>query len=189
VKLTLATLHHYCTECGDCLLWANGVNSTGYPQARIDGDPETMVRRYVFTRLLGREIPPRCVVATRCDNRLCIAPGHLIAMKRGKVQERSYAKGKRMHSAEYMERLRCFERRGLTVLNWDLVRYIRSLPVERTHAEIARELNVSQNTVAKVRRGLSWRESYGPTSIFALGVMSSRLAPPQRQQQPMEAMA
>lgn len=176
MKLTLQTLRHYCTECGDCLLWANGVNSTGYPQARIDGSSETMVRRYIFTELLGKEIPPKCVVSTRCDNKLCIAPGCLIAMRRGKVQERSYARGKRMHVSEYRERLRHFQARGLTVLDWTKVRYIRSLPIERTHASIARELNVSRNTVAKVRRGLSWRENYGATSVFALGMMAPRTA-------------
>lgn len=181
MKLTLNTLHHYCTECGDCLLWANGVNSTGYPQATLDGKAGQMVRRYIFTELMGKEIPPRCVVSTRCDNRLCIAPGCLIAMRRGKVQERSYARGKRMHVSEYRERLRLAEARGMTVLDWQTVRYIRSLPLERTHASIARELNVSRNTVAKVRRGLSWRESYGATSVFALGTMAPRIAPPVRQ--------
>jgi hypothetical protein len=168
MKLTLDTLHHYCTACGDCLLWNLGVNSTGYPQARLGQKQGQMVRRYVFTELMGRQIPRGHVVVATCDDRLCLEPSHLTTMKRGKVQERAYAKGKRIHALEYASRLAKAQEQGLATLGWERARYIRSQPAERTNTAIAAELGVSHKVVSNVRRGKSWRENYGISSVFAL---------------------
>lgn len=171
MKLTLDTLHYYCTACGDCLLWNLGVNSTGYPQACIDGKQGQMVRRYLFTQLMGREIPSGHVATTKCDNRLCLEPEHQTTMKRGKVQERAYSKGKRIHALEYASRLAKAQEQGMAKLGWERARYIRSQPVERTNTAIAAELGVSHKVVSNVRRGRSWRENYGASSVFALATM------------------
>lgn len=165
--LTLQNLHMYCKDCGDCLLWSQGVNNTGYPQATLEGQPGTMVRRYIFTRLLGRTIEPGKVVSSRCDNRLCCSPEHLIGMRRGSVQERSYKTGKRLSAAEYANRLAASQRAGISVLTWDKVHSIRARPFSESDAAIAREFGVHPRTICKVRNGTSWRQQMAVSSVFA----------------------
>lgn len=168
MKLTLESLPMYCQDCGDCLRWAQGVNNKGYPQANLDGKP-TMVRRYVFTELMGLVISPKCVVSSRCSDRMCVAPEHLIAMRRGAVQKRAYEQGRRMHAAEYGARLRDMQRRGKTALDWPQVREIRARDAKLTHGELAREYGVSRRCISDVRRGITWRMSMPASSVFALG--------------------
>jgi hypothetical protein len=168
VKITLGNLSMYCRDCGDCLLWAQSVNSTGYPQASI-GCTTVMVRRYVFTELLGQTIPKGCVIASRCGDRLCVAPEHLVAMKRGAVQALAYAAGRRVRGLEYSARLRAMEARGRTRLDWAMVREIRSRPREVTHAALAAEFGVSHKCMSRVRQGVTWRQQLPGSSVFALG--------------------
>jgi hypothetical protein len=166
VKLTLETLPRYATECGDCLLWNQGLHCKGYPQANIDGRPQ-LVRRYIFTELLGREIPKGCVVSSRCNEKLCIAPGCLMAMRWGKVQERSYRTGQRGGASEYAARLRSAERQGRLRLDWDKVREIRRRPDSATLVELAAEFGVSRRCIWDVRRGVSWRQQMPASSVFS----------------------
>jgi len=166
MRLTLETLHYYATASGDCLLWRLGTNGRGYPQACLGGKPGCMVRRYVFTSLLGREIARGSVVSSRCENPLCLAPDHLVSMRRGAVQARSYSNGSRMHAAEYSARLRSAIRHGRARLNWERVAAIRAMPESRTHQSIALEFAVHAKTIARVRAGLSWRLNQPASSVF-----------------------
>lgn len=168
MRLTLDNLAMYCHDCGDCLRWAQGLNSTGYPQANIGGKP-VMVRRYVFTELLKKQIPQGCCVTARCGDKTCVAPEHLVAMKRGSVLVLAYAQGKRMHAAEYGARLRQMQRTGRTSLDWAKVNEIRSRPASTTHAALAAEFGVSPRCISDARRGVSWRMQMPASSVFALG--------------------
>jgi hypothetical protein len=166
MKLALDTLPMYCHECGDCLLWALGRNSQGYPQARLDGKP-WLVQRYVAAVLLGRAIPPRSVVTTRCGEKLCVSPAHVFVQTRSSVMRRCYATNRRMHAAEYARRLQSMQARGQVKLSWGLVEQIRARPASETTAQIAREFGASVRAVANVRAFRTWRYHMAAASVFS----------------------
>jgi hypothetical protein len=166
LKLTLETLRYYAHDCGDCLLWKQGTNGAGYPQATIDGKGGQMVRRYIFTHLMGKELRTRQVVTSRCDTKLCISPDHLISSWMGKIQERSYRTGKRMSRVEYTGRLERSIRSGWSKLGWEDIAKIRAEPESVSHAEIGRLYGIHHKTASKIRRGLSWRVSAMNSSVF-----------------------
>jgi hypothetical protein len=167
MKLTLDSLPMYCTDCSGCLLWRQGVNSMGYPQANLDGKGGQLVRRYVFTVLMGRDVPPGCVVSARCGSPICCSPDHLVAMKRGKVLELAYETGKRSGAMEYAARLDKAISEGRATLDWNKVHDIRSRPSAVPHTTLAAEFGVKPKAIAAVRRGLSWRPSPAVCSVFA----------------------
>jgi hypothetical protein len=62
-----------CEIMGDCWIWKPSVNSSGYPQARMGGEPK-MVRNYLYTTLLGRTVPEGMRLSALCDNKRCCSP-------------------------------------------------------------------------------------------------------------------
>lgn len=166
MKLTLETLPRYCNDCGDCMLWALGRNSSGWPQARLDGKP-WLVGRYIVIQLLGREVGSRQAVTTRCGDRNCVAPEHLVVRSRSAIMRTAYATGRRMTAAEYAARLARCQSEGRAKLDWGLVEQIRARPQAETHAEIARAFGVHEKTVANVRTFRSWRLQAAASSVFS----------------------
>jgi hypothetical protein len=166
MKITRDNLHMYCTECGECLLWNQGVNSTGYPQANIDSKPGQMVRRHVFTNLLGKTLKAKERVATRCGNKLCLAEGCLYAETYGRTLSRAYKDGRRMGAMEYARRLEACRGIGMAKLDWEKVTAIRQEPESRSHQSIATELGLSHKTISQVRRYVTWKTQHAAASVF-----------------------
>lgn len=165
MKLSLETLPMYVDECGDCWMWKLSCNGQGYPQANIDGK-QWLTGRYIVQVLQGREVPRGFVVTTRCVDRKCVNPDHLMVAKRGTVLQRTYDRGRRMQAKEYVSRVRHFERMGRTVLDFEKAADIRSRDAKVTNAALAREFGVNPNTISKVRSGKSWRMQMPAASVF-----------------------
>jgi hypothetical protein len=154
MKLTLDTLHLYCDEEGDCLIWKLGCNSAGKPQARLDGK-NWLVQRYVYTELMHKELIAKRRVTTRCMNPRCISPDCLVSSTFGEILKRSYASGARSTATEYSARVQKLVASGRTKLTPENIDYIRASSKPGTH--LAKELGVSAGAVNRARNGESWR--------------------------------
>lgn len=166
MKLTVESLPMYCHEVGDCLHWAQGTNSCGYPMANVDGGV-WMVRRYVFTRLLGHELQPRQPLTTRCGNKLCVTPGCLYATTMGAVLRKAYRNGSRSTQHEYLARLVRAQNSGMAKVTADQVRQLRDLGDDVSHADAGRMFGIHPKTASHIRRGLTWREAAPASSVFS----------------------
>lgn len=159
----------YCTACGDCLLWNQGVQSQGHPQAHINGKAGVLVRRYLFTELLGQRVPKGHLVTTKCGDRLCLALEHVTTMSMSKLKARDYSEGRRIVATEYPSRLRGMLAQGRSVLDWDKVAEIRAAGPEVTNTALAAKYGASLKTIGNARRGKSWRMSHAGSSVFTQG--------------------
>ncbi len=167
MKITLENLHMYCDECGDCLQWRLSRNSAGSPQANIDGRTQ-LVRRYVFTELLGRKVNGRHTrVTVTCGDELCVEPSHLVGRTYGEVLQRTYSSGARSGATEYVKRLDQARRAGMAKLDWDKVREIRALSPQ-TLQSIANAYGIDPRTASSILKGESWRERMPGASVFDL---------------------
>ncbi|HOW49037.1 MAG TPA: hypothetical protein PLB26_15445 [Rubrivivax sp.] len=162
MNLTPATLRHYCTACGDCLLWNLGTTKQGYPCARIDGEVVN-VRRYLWELKAGRNIGEGQVIRSTCGNTRCLK--HLVARSRGRITAEAYASGRRDRPREYLHRVSSFVSRGLAKLDFDKARQIRERS-EEGEAALAAEFGVHKTTIRDVLAGKSWVERPYQSSIF-----------------------
>lgn len=169
MNLTPATLHHYCTACGDCLLWNLGTNRQGYPSARIDGKV-TNVRRYLWEMKAGRNLGEGQVIRSTCGNTRCL--NHLVARSRGRITAESYASGRRDRAREYKHRVRAFVARGIAKLDFEKAREIRERRDEGELA-LAAAFGVHKTTIRDVLAGKSWVEQPYANSVF---VWTGRIA-------------
>lgn len=170
MKLTLDTLRYYCTCDGDCLIWNQTINSSGYPTATLEGKPGQSVRTYVYRNLLGKKLNHPMVVASRCGDKRCVNPDHLVRRTRSDIQREVYASGRRNAATEYLAR---FNGYGRHVLDWAKVHDIRSRPTHQTHSSIAAELGVSRRCIQDVRMGRTWRQAADRSSVFSMAQSGS----------------
>lgn len=154
MKLTLDNLHMYCEEEGNCLLWKLSLNQNAHPQARLEGRTQ-LVRRYVYLTLLGRRLPPKHNVSTRCRNPLCIAPDCLVARTQAMSVKLSYSSGRRCTTTEYASRVERIIKQGLTKLTREDVATIRAS--SEPHTVLAERFNVHRKTIAAARSGRYWK--------------------------------
>jgi hypothetical protein len=161
MKLSLDTLHHHTTEEGDCMLWKHGTNSYGYPLARIDGITVN-VRKWVFEQA-GKTMKNRHVIATRCGNRTCLNPDHLICVTRSSSNAAAYRTGRRNVASETAARRQSAALQGgiwTPKLNLEKARAIRAMKGgSRSQQSIADEYGISRSTVGEIWSGRRWRES------------------------------
>ena len=163
MSITLEQILSRCDEEGDCLLWT-GATINGYPQARIGDKGGQMLRRYIFTELMGNELPLGRVVSSTCENRLCCAPQHLFSMTYSKRLRLAYKRGSRNQTTEYLKRRETRRDQG-TVLDMEKARQIRARAGE-SNAVLAAEFGVHAKTIYSVKAGLTWREHAPNSSVF-----------------------
>lgn len=156
-----------CTEEGHCLLWNQGVLSTGYPQARIDGRP-WMVSRYVYEVLLGKSVKKGNVLVPVCRNKRCIAPACLHQMSYGERLKRAYESGARSSVTEYQARRDRAIRQGMAKLTFEIAEKVRTERMDEPNTAIAAELGVHPKTIYSIKRGESWRRVSPGSTVFAL---------------------
>jgi hypothetical protein len=87
-KETKQWLWSRCTECGDCLLWQGATDDCGVPQVRLPGDRKVSAARRVLLQAMGKKIDG-LIATTRCDDKRCMAEGHVVAWTRKQLQMRS----------------------------------------------------------------------------------------------------
>lgn len=143
-------------EEGDCLIWQRATTN-GHPVWRIDGKSQ-LVRRHLWA-ITHSPIPKGRIVRTTCCNVRCVAIDHLKlttysalakllgpAVMGGLVRSANVARAK--------------QNQPVAVLNWDLVREIRSSP--ETGAAISRRLGINKTLTSRVRRHQAWKEYSTP---------------------------
>lgn len=138
----------FVTKTETCWLFRrHGKQRYGLFQAGGRGAATVLAHRYSYEMHHG-EIPEGMFVMHTCDNGMCVNPDHL---KVGTPLD---------NSADMMRKKRNKGRAPIgtananSVLTPDLVRIIRASPMY--HAEIARVLGVSPQTIRAVRSGLTW---------------------------------
>lgn len=162
----LSEVRARCEEEGDCWIWQKSVNSSGYPQLRVDGSLK-MVRTYVMSELMGVEIPTGWWATTECRNKRCCSPLCLVALPRGAVMDRSYAAGARPNTLGYTDRLSRIVAQGMTKLGFEGARFVREDGADLSGSEAGQKLGVSKSTVCRARRGQTWRAVHPNASVFA----------------------
>lgn len=130
-----------------CWLWLGSVMGQGY--GTVSFNKKNHLAHRVSYELENGPIPAGQYVCHRCDNPICVNPDHLFlgtqadnmsdCARKGRTRVPTL-KGEAHHQAK---------------LTAEQVRAIRT--DTRSHAAVARSLNMSKTTVCDIRRGRSWR--------------------------------
>jgi hypothetical protein len=164
--VTLDDIEARCEHEGDCWIWMQGLNSYGYPQARIDGKGGQMVRRHAYV-MSNRWLKGGMKVMASCDNKLCVNPAHLLAVTQSRIIKESYRRGVRSTAGEYFACLANAKAAGFVRLDFARARVLRErmLAGERV-ADISRETGFAQSHLRDIKNGRAWRESANGSSVF-----------------------
>jgi len=166
----LKTVKDRCIEVGECWLWDQGVSSTGYPQACINGKSGVSVRTFVYDVLLAKRRLVGSNIIAECGNKLCCSPACLAAKSRSWVIKQQWVDGRRSKFCDVEERRARAVAQGLSKLLPDQVAAIKALPEPVNRAHVARQYGVHPKTISNILSGHSWAQPCVPTSsIFNLG--------------------
>jgi len=140
-------------EEGECLLWT-GAMSRGSKSAKqqpafwLEG--RTVAMRRMAYVAYGKELFAHWMVSTSCGNDACLCEKHLKRVTKSETQlgtTRGLVTRTRIAAAHQKR----------SPLTWDLVRQIRSS--EQSNRALAQQLGLHRDTVHKVRRHITWRET------------------------------
>jgi hypothetical protein len=156
------TIEHIRLRCtceeGGCWIWNQVAHQGKYPVISI-GTKQHMVRRLVWKITRG-SVSHREPVLARCEDDLCVNPAHL-----RKTTFSALRKGRKSSLAR---NLRIAEgKRAVSKINWNVVRTIRAS--DATNTALAQEFGVSRETVARIRRHDSWKETTNPFAALIGG--------------------
>lgn len=136
------TVPAHAPELGACWEWQGGGNGHGYGQMRVNYSQ--VGTHKIAWELANGQIPAKLYVLHKCDNRACCNPGHLFL---GTAKD---------NTIDMIQRGRKRARLGAPhhhVTN-DEVLTIKSRYADgATKAALAREFNVSHNTVSNIVNG------------------------------------
>lgn len=130
------------SESEQCILWTGMVRTDGYGCLTIDGKL-IAAHRASYERFIGK-IPDGMLVCHKCDNPLCVNPGHLFLGTHKDNTADMMAKGRNRHGNGV----------GTSKLTDDAVRAIRE--DTRGPSELARAIGVSKATISKIKNGKAW---------------------------------
>lgn len=155
--MDLKKIRDRCREDGDCWIWAQGVNSAGYPQASIDGKGGQMVRRAAL--IAAGKLPKGKAnrVTDICGNRLCCNPEHLKWASFSDLLKGAYRSGNRSTVQEYLKRFEAARKNGMVKLDWDRVNQIRARCFDEPTRVLAAEFGVGTNAIRAIKFNRSWR--------------------------------
>lgn len=164
---TLEDVLERCEVEGACWLWKQGLNSKGYPQARIDGAAR-LVASWVLGQRLGRPLRAQHVATSTCGHRLCVSPECLVELSKGERLRLAYARGERVRARELRSRRESAVRLGWTKLDMGKAREIRARRQESA-VKLGQEFGVEPDTIRQIWRGVLWAEVVPAASVFSWG--------------------
>ncbi len=152
-----------CVECGDCWLWTGAVINGEVPAMRLPGSRKIHAVRRLILEARGIKPGPRCAIA-KCDQKRCVRPAHAKAATRAEVQERCTRILAHQQRPSRNAKLSAHSRkRGK--LTPEQVDEIRSTTTSQE--ELAKRWGVSQDTIWKARKRLTYRDYSGPMAAIA----------------------
>lgn len=83
----METIRLRCVECGDCLLWPGAMTTRG-PVVTV-AQKQIPLRRVVWEQKFGKLLPADRIASVDCENRNCLAEGHISARTRSQINARS----------------------------------------------------------------------------------------------------
>ena len=130
---------------GGCLLWTGCINRYGYGQISVGGK-KVLTHRLAWSVAKG-PIPEGLHVLHRCDTPACTNPAHLFLGTNADNMADKVAKGRSSSG----------ERHGRAKLTNAIVWSIRArLAARDTCASIARDFDVSRETISDIKTGRTW---------------------------------
>ncbi len=134
------------SESEACWLWIGPVGIRGYGVSHAGGQTTSHRASWVLTY---GPIPRGLHVLHTCDVRLCVRPDHLYLGTESDNIRDAYARGRRPRNT-------WTGRPPATKLTPDQVRVIRTRFGIDTDAAIARDYDVHETTIARIRKGRTW---------------------------------
>lgn len=161
---TMADVERRCTHYGECLLWNLSLNSGGHAVAHIAGK-SYLVRRYVYTELMGRRLREGELLAVKCKEPRCMAPGCLVARNASRILKDAYVDIMK-DETQLRKRQRFATKVGFAKLDHETAQSIRARGL--TTKQVMAEYGLSDTSARQILSGKSWRAPRVANSVFNL---------------------
>jgi hypothetical protein len=144
-------------EIGDCLIWNGAVTSTGHPQIKVWGCGCKLARREMF-RIVKGNLTPRIPIATKCDERGCINPDHLVESTISAISRKAAKRGawKSMTRSAKI----AAKKRAKGKLTMEQAREIRMS--SESGPVLALRYGVNKSLVNGIKAGRNWKDYSNP---------------------------
>jgi hypothetical protein len=155
-EITMELIESKCIEDGGCLIWQYG-SAHGAPYMSFQRK-SVAVRRWVAENILGKDVNKR-IVTSSCMNKMCVCPDHLAVVTRAKMQKMW---------ADHLQYGKNPVRRQKLVdaarkrFGYDIELRDRVMLDPRSQKVIAKEIGKSQDFVAAIKNGTSYRDLSNP---------------------------
>ena len=155
-EITMDLIEAKCIDDGGCLIWQYG-SAHGNPYMSLNRKAIS-VRRWVAENVLGKKTKG-LIVTNSCMNKMCVCPDHLVVVTRAKMQKMW---------ADHLQYGKNPVRRQKLVdaarkrFGYDTELRDRIMLDPRPQKVIAKEIGKSQDFVAAIKNGTSYRNLSNP---------------------------
>lgn len=140
----------------ECWPWTANVDTRGYGRFQLNGRSRRAHR--VSYELSAGPIPEGMHVCHRCDNPLCVNPGHLFLGRDEDNVADKVAKNRQARGSSIGAKL-SGDLGGAAKLTWADVRSIRAAAVSTLQAALATRFGVSKSAISLIVSGRTWKEA------------------------------
>lgn len=156
---TIKSLLARATEVGDCYEW-NDYLRNNTPAVWHEG--RVMAVRRVMWEILGKTVPVKHFLTTRCGNYKCVNPDHIIA-QHPKMHAKKMAQAVDYSCLLRLQRIteKAQARRKLTDEQIQII-----LNDPRNCRELGEVFNVNKSLVSRIRRGQAYRMHVAKNNPF-----------------------
>jgi len=157
--MTLDEIKSRCEEEGECWIWKDATDSSGYPIAKVDGKCQ-LVRRVAYGLKAGStKLLPRQPVIAKCNCRLCVNPTCLRASSVAEVSQIAGKAGK-LSGVAKGAKIAAFKRAKNAKITMEIARSIRMS--DETGPVLAARHNIDKALVNRIKRGGAWKDYSNP---------------------------